>query len=117
MIILLFGDHQPKISTLYNNEKKNYIVSYALWNNFGASQDEIDKISINYLSTILTEMSGIDNTNQFSYINELRKKIPVISRTKYLGDNKKWYKINDKKSPYYDQIKEYEYIQYYYMTH
>ena len=76
VIILLFGDHQPKISNVYNNEKKNYIVSYALWNNYGASQEEIDKISINYLSTVLTKMSDIENTKQFSFISELRKKIP-----------------------------------------
>lgn len=117
VIILLFGDHQPKISNVYNNEKKNYIVSYALWNNYGASQEEIDKISINYLSTVLTKMSDIENTKQFSFISELRKKIPVITRMKYLGDDKKWYNINDKKSPYYELIKEYEYLQYYYMTH
>ena len=117
VIILLFRDHQPKISNVYNNEKKNYIVSYALWNNYGASQEEIDKISINYLSTVLTKMSDIENTKQFSFISELRKKIPVITRMKYLGDDKKWYNINDKKSPYYELIKEYEYLQYYYMTH
>ena len=117
VIILLFGDHQPKIKTLYNNEIKNYLVSYALWCNYEAPQEEIDKISVNYLSTVLTKMSGIENTKQFCFISELRKKIPVITRMKYLGDNNTWYKINDKKSPYYDLIKEYEYLQYYYMTH
>ena len=62
-------------------------------------------------------MIGINNAEQFNFINKLREKIPVITRMKYLGDDNTWYEINDKKSPYYELIKEYEYLQYYYMTH
>ena len=61
-------------------------------------------------------MVGIENSKQFKFLYELRKKIPVITRIKYLGDNGKWYKINDKKSPYYELMQEYKYLQYYYMT-
>ena len=116
VIILLFGDHQPKIKKLYNNELKNYNVSYAIWTNFDTEKEKIDNTSINYLSTVLTKMVGIENSKQFKFLYELRKKIPVITRIKYLGDNGKWYKINDKKSPYYELMQEYKYLQYYYMT-
>ena len=116
VIILLFGDHQPKIKTLYNNEIKNYLVSYSLWTNYDIEKEEIEKTSINYLSTVLTKMIGLENSKQFKFIYELRKKIPVITRTKYLGDDGKWYKISNKKSPYYELILEYKYLQYYYMT-
>lgn len=116
VIILLFGDHQPKIKTLYNNEIKNYLVSYSLWTNYDVEKEEIEKTSINYLSTVLTKMIGLENSKQFKFIYELRKKIPVITRTKYLGDDGKWYKISNKKSPYYELILEYKYLQYYYMT-
>ena len=73
VIILLFGDHQPKIKKLYNNELKNYNVSYAIWTNFDTEKEKIDNTSINYLSTVLTKMVGIENSKQFKFLYELRK--------------------------------------------
>lgn len=117
VIVMMFGDHQPKLlNDIYKNEKKNYIVSYALWTNYDIEKEKISKISINYLSTVLLKIIGIEDKEYFNYISYLRRKIPVITRAGYLGDDGKWYKITDKKSSYYDLIKEYQYVQYYYMT-
>ena len=117
VIIMMFGDHQPKLlNEIYKNEKKNYIVSYALWANYDIEKKKISKISINYLSTVLLKIIGIEDKEYFNYISHLREKIPVITRAGYLGDDGKWYKLTNTESSYYELIKEYQYVQYYYMT-
>ena len=119
VIIMFFGDHQPRINEekidSAGNEKK-YEVSYALWSNYEMEKEEIDSISINYLPVILSENAGLDMPSQYRFLSDLKEKIPVITYGKYMDSEGTWYDIEDSESKHYNLIKEYEYLQYYYMS-
>lgn len=119
VIIMFFGDHQPRI----NEEKiesatdeKKYEVSYALWSNYEMEKEELNNISINYLPVILAEKAGLDMPGYYRFLSNLKEKIPVITHGKYMDSEGIWYDIDDSESIYYNLIKEYEYVQYYYMS-
>lgn len=119
VIIMFFGDHQPRISDEKidsEDYEKKYQVSYSLWSNYDIKKEEIGCISINYLPVILTENANLDVPNYYKFLNDLKEKIPVITNGKYMDSKGIWYDIDDAKSEYYNLIKEYEYVQYYYMS-
>lgn len=58
-------------------------------------------------------MAGLPKDEYTNYIIELREEIPVITANYYIGNNGKKYNLDDKTSPYYDKIQEYEKIVYY----
>ncbi len=114
VIIMIFGDHQPRI--LENDELlKNYEVSYALWSNYEIEKPQIDYISINYLPVILSDLADIQEPEYFEFLKELRKELPVITANGYMDNNETWYSIDNKNEKYEKLLKEYNYLQYYYI--
>lgn len=92
-IILMYGDHQPyiedsfyeevmgkKITELSDEEQqKRYITRFVLWANYDIPEGWIDEISVNYLSTLLMQISGNTLTPYQQYLNTLYTKMPVIT--------------------------------------
>lgn len=93
-IILMFGDHQPNLSTnfydmIFGKETdeltqeevlKKHKVPFVIWSNyqdFGGQY--IDAISTNYLSSLLLDQTGIKQTGYQQFLSELRETYPVIS--------------------------------------
>lgn len=70
-IILMFGDHQPFIEDSFYSEvmgqsisemdgetqQKRYITRFILWANYDIPTGWVDEISMNYLSTLLLQVS------------------------------------------------------------
>lgn len=92
-IILLFGDHQPYIENGFYSEvmgqsitdmddetqQKRYITRFVLWANYDISTGWIDEISMNYLSTLLMQVSGMEMTEYNKYLANLYTQLPVIT--------------------------------------
>lgn len=92
-IILMFGDHQPFIEDSFYSEvmgqsisnmddetqQKRYITRFILWANYDIPTGWIDEISMNYLSTLLSQISGLKMTQYSQYLAGLYKKLPVIT--------------------------------------
>lgn len=92
-VILLFGDHQPaieqefleelygkKIEDLSLEEKqREYIVPFMIWANYDIEEREFEKISANYLSTLLMETAGIELPQYNKFLNNLYFEYPVIN--------------------------------------
>ncbi|MDO4633200.1 MAG: LTA synthase family protein [Eubacteriales bacterium] len=92
-IILMFGDHQPSdyvtnpILRLLGLDRdtqeevffNNYIVPFVMWANFDIEEEHVDAISVNYLSTLLFEKSGIPLTGYQQYLKQLRTEIPAVT--------------------------------------
>ncbi len=92
-IILMFGDHQPFIEDSFYSEvmgqsisemdgetqQKRYITRFILWANYEIPTGWVDEISMNYLSTLLMQVSGLKTTAYSDYLAGLYTKLPVIT--------------------------------------
>lgn len=129
-VILLTGDHQPRIhdesmDSITNGEWRNwndeemmrrYEVPFLIWANYDIDKKTVEKTSMNYLQTILMETIDGDLTGFQKFQQDLQKEIPVLTSNGYWGADGKFYSVDDKNSPYYDLIQEYAMLQYNDMT-
>lgn len=120
-IIVMYGDHQPLIAKFQkrlserdgSSEKLyNYQVPFVIWANYEIDKKNIEKTSLNYLSAHLLDIAGVQKTAYQEYLLDLCKDIPVINAFGYFGVDGKFYEFNDRTSPYYEKVKEYQYLQY-----
>ncbi len=118
-IILIFGDHQPvAYSSFYDEmqdeEKVNrlkYKVPFLLWANYDIEEDNVDKISANYLSSYLLQTAGLNGTAYNDYLMSLYQEIPVINALFYIDKNENLYSLADT-SDNTELIMEYRYVGY-----
>ena len=125
-VIVFFGDHQPDLEETFYNRllhtdiqklegedlEQLYKVPFLIWANYDIKEENVEKTSNNYLSTYLAEVAGIKKTGYLEYLTKLREEIPAINAIGYWDKNGKFYEIDDKKSPYYDLIHEYNLLEY-----
>ena len=115
-IILLFGDHQPKIATNLVQDEwlKTQKVPYMLWANFDIEEKQGEDISTNYLCTLIYDYAGIKDTRYVEFLKDMKEVIPVFTAKGYKDKDGKTYEIGEE-SPYKDLINEYNILQYYFM--
>lgn len=125
-VIVFFGDHQPDLEESFYNRllhtdiqklegeelEQLYKVPFLIWANYDIKEENVERTSNNYLSTYLAEVTGIEKTGYLKYLTKLREQIPAINAIGYWDKNGKFYEIDDKKSPYYDLIHEYNLLEY-----
>lgn len=92
-IVLMFGDHQPFIEDSFYSEvmgqsisemddetqQKRYITRFILWANYDIPEGWVDQISMNYLSTLLLQVAGLDMPEYNEYLASLYTRLPVIT--------------------------------------
>lgn len=126
-IICMFGDHQPSIEDgfykeLYDGkdlnslsleeEQRQYITPFYIWANYDIGEQQIDKLSANYLSSLLLKTAGLPMTNYNQFLLDMSTEIPVINANGYIDKDGNNYDLNDSTSPYKNLIDAYEKIQY-----
>ena len=125
-IIVFFGDHQPDLEESFYNRllhtdiqklegedlEQLYKVPFLIWANYDIPEQTVERTSNNYLSTYLAEITGIKKTGYLNFLTKLREEIPAINAIGYWDKNGKFYEIDDKKSPYYDLIHQYNLLEY-----
>ncbi len=125
-IICMFGDHQPSIETAFiaevmgvNNlsnltaeqQQARHCTPFFIWANYDIEEKQIDKLSANYLSSLVLETAGIKLTEYNKYLLELAKTLPVIDTVGYIDNQGTYYKWSDS-SPYTNLLDDYEKVQY-----
>lgn len=124
-VILIFGDHQPKVDDVFYETMKGkalddwtleeaqqrYEVPFIVWANYDIKEETDVVISANYLSSILFDAAGIRMTPYQQFLKKLSETIPVINVNGYLGINGQWYDYRSE-SPYTDYLEDYWNIQY-----
>ncbi|MCI8992734.1 MAG: LTA synthase family protein [Eubacterium sp.] len=124
-IICMFGDHQPYVETAFFEEifgtsvdslsmeqrQQRYITPFLIWANYDIEEKQIDRISSNYLSTLLLETAGLPMTEFNKYLQQLYKEIPVIDTVGYMDSEGNYYSYADD-TEYTELLKDYEKIQY-----
>ncbi len=125
-IICMFGDHQPNIETGFvsevlgvndlsnltiEQEQKRYTTPFYIWANYDIEEQVIERLSVNYLSSLVLKTAGLELTEYNKYLLKLSETLPVINTAGYIDKDGIYYKWSDS-SPYTEIIKEYEKIQY-----
>lgn len=127
VVVLLFGDHFPHINTfsthLYGRSPdsvglaarmKMQQTPFFIWSNKHMPSEEIEDISLNYLSSKLMEAAGLPKSAMQMELDKIRKQIPIISSFGYKGADGNWYTPRQH-SNYTDLLNEYYTMQYYRM--
>ncbi len=125
-VILMYGDHQPRIdsefykmlrslnqdqsSTIERLDKK-YQVGFMLWANFDIPEAEDIDLSINYLSSYLKQTLDLPMTGFDKYMLQLQQTLPVITDICVIDKDGNIYSSEDE-TPYDDLLLEYQMIQY-----
>ena len=125
-IICMFGDHQPSVETNFiaevmgvdslsglspEQEQARHITPFVIWANYDIEERQIDKLSSNYLSSLVLEVAGVRLTEYNKYLLKLSETLPVIDTVGYIDNEDNYYKWSDV-SPYSALLDEYEKIQY-----
>ncbi|WP_049945701.1 LTA synthase family protein [Butyrivibrio sp. LC3010] len=123
-VIVYFGDHEPGLSDEFYNEllgaEKNslkgleqmnlYHTRFLIWANYDIPEENYvfeDGISINYLQSVMLEACGMKMSGYNKYLLDLMKDVPIINANGYVGADGKFYEVDDKTSPYYNEINVY----------
>ena len=128
-VILFMGDHQPRITDGFLSsvtDGKNsewteedslirYKTPFLIWASYDIEEKDDEKVSANYLQSMLFETAGLRETDYQRYLSRLRKQVPWINALGYMGSDGKYYKADDTASPYYESINEYRMLQYNYL--
>ena len=125
-IICMFGDHQPNIENEFiaevmgvpnlsnltvEQEQSRHITPFYIWANYDIEEKEIEKLSVNYLSSLVLQTAGVELTEYNKYLLNLAKVLPVINTVGYIDNEGNHYKWSDM-SAHTNLISEYEKIQY-----
>ncbi len=125
-IICMFGDHQPSIETEFissimgvnslseldiKGEQLRHVTPFFIWANYDIEEQYIDKLSSNYLSSLLLKTAGLELTKYNSYLLNLSKTLPVIDTVGYIDSENNYYRWSDD-TQYSEILRQYEKIQY-----
>ena len=125
-VICMFGDHQPKIEnefvaetlgadSIFNltveQEQARYCTPFYIWANYDIEEKEIDKLSVNYLSSYLMETIGTEMPVYNQYLLKLSETLPVINTIGYIDAEGNYYTYEDE-SEYKSLITNYEKVCY-----
>ena len=87
--IVLFGDHQPKMSDEFYQEigvdeiGKKYVVPWLIWRNHGAASEAVELTSANYLTWRATRESGVGMPAYYAFLERLCETVPAICALGY----------------------------------
>ncbi len=124
-IILMYGDHQPYIEDEFYEEvmgkdlsdltdaeqQLRYITRFVLWANYDIPEGFVSEISVNYLSTMLAQVSNTTLTPYQEYLNTLYTKVPVITMMGCIDWNGIWFSV-DEENEYEKELSLYHQLSY-----
>jgi len=124
-VICFFGDHLPNmknnffetilgenLTDLTPEEMLNlYQTPFLIWANYDINEQEIDKISANYLSTLLLQTANIPLPDYNQYLSTLYQSFPVIDALAVIDSKGNMYQSIDS-VPGNEGIKAYSILAY-----
>ena len=88
VVILLFGDHQPKMDMLAYEKRTELapvakqftqqITPFVIWSNVPIETQYVEAISVNYLSSLLAETAGLSMTAYDRWLLNMATDYPVV---------------------------------------
>lgn len=124
-IICMFGDHLPSIETDFYEElmgksldklseeeqQSRYETPFIIWANYDIPEATVDKMSANYLSTLLQQVAGMPMTSYNKFLAAMYQQLPVINTVGYIDRNNNYYS-HGQASDYTNLLNVYSRIEY-----
>ena len=126
VVIVMFGDHQPKLSDEFyaalgkrisddesdlQKEERKYRVPFMIWANYDIGNDSGAAMSVNYFAPYVKSRLGLALSGYDKFLLDTYKEIPVITGICYMGKDGKA-RLNTEKTEYSDTINDYRMIEY-----
>ena len=107
VIVVFFGDHQPKINESFyetiggttdtlDERQKRYAVPFFIWTNYDIEEEHIECTSLNYLSSYVYDVAGISLPPYNQFLREMEATIPAINANGFYSLNNGGYLPFDK---------------------
>ncbi|MGI6722075.1 MAG: LTA synthase family protein [Anaerovoracaceae bacterium] len=124
-VIVLFGDHQPRVEGAFysavfgkkttelteDEAEQRFRTPFMIWANYDIKEKQDVNISANFLSAYLMQQTGGQMTGYDKYLMDIYKKTPVVDAMCYIDKNGRRYDANAK-SKYSKKLQQYEMVQY-----
>lgn len=124
-IICMFGDHLPSIEDEFyeellgsslndlskEDEQARYATPFVIWANYDIPEANVEKMSANYLSTLLLQTAGLELTDYNKFLASMYQKLPVIDTVGYMDSEGNCYS-HEETSDYSDLLNIYSRIEY-----
>lgn len=99
VVVVVFGDHMPKLDAFYEeinggpldslqSEMNKRTVPFFIWTNYDIEEKEMEYSSLNYLSGYIYEAAGIELPVYNRFLKKIEEKIPAISALGYYSEEK-----------------------------
>ena len=124
-LIVMFGDHQPSLPAAFYNECLNvpddspleqlqakYVVPYLFWGNFDFETEFNQITSINYLSSHMLEIAGLDKTKYMELMDMIEKDIPAINSFGWWDKDLVFHSFQNEDVDTNNHLRLYKYLQY-----
>lgn len=127
VMICMFGDHQPNVEKNYIREllgaasilnltpeqtQQQYVTPFYIWTNYDIEEREIERLSVNYLSSYMMQVAGVQMPTYNRYLLALSETLPVINTVGHIDALGNHYMVGDNSSPYLDLLDGYEKVIY-----
>lgn len=125
VLIVFFGDHQPKIDDSFyeaisasaadtlDERQKRYMVPFFIWANYDLEEKQIECTSLNYLSSYVYDAARIALPPYAQFLREMEATIPAINANGFYSADAGCYltfdKANDEERRW---LETYEMLQY-----
>lgn len=125
VVVLFFGDHWPNlepgfVDSLLGTDSdamdietmmRKYEVPFFIWANYPLDGEEIEGVSLNYLSGLLLRAAGLEGTVYTEFLEGMRQSLPVVTAVGIIDKDGKVYKNGDA-TPYDKLLNDYAMLQY-----
>ena len=126
-VLVIFGDHQPFLSQVYNDayypnevevvhSSRVYQTTYRIWANYDvAGNDQVNEVvdtSAPYLGAQMMNLIGAPLTDYQKALLAFRSNIPLTYGYGYMGPDGTWYASYWEGSPYWGLYQELKRMQY-----
>ena len=128
-VIVMYGDHQAALGdntyeTLLGKEEEDltplermekYKIPFVIWANYDIEEEVVERTSLNYLYTLMADRLNLPMTGFQNYLMDMQEEIPSLSAGGYWDASGAFYELDDKESPWYDKINDYNILEYNYI--
>ena len=123
VMVVMFGDHQPALSSFYSeflkepqslsDQQKKHTVPFFIWTNYDSAEEDGILTGLSSLSAIMLDKAGLSLPAYQAFLLNMRDTVPAMNVYGYFDSVSQEYKGFDKASG--DAavwLKEYEILQY-----
>lgn len=124
VVIVFFGDHQPRLEEGFYNEigatdetldaqQNKFKVPFFIWTNYDSEEKQIDCTSLNYLTSYVYESANIELPPYNQFLSDMENVIPAINANGFYSlESKRFLPMDEASEKEKEWLQMYEILQY-----